>query len=233
MPLREEPTVYLGHKSDSSLAFGFVWVGVKDHYRTSAHQVRRPAAGETVVELRCAICDTELLLRVRSLEFSQRVRKRCLVTALVGLAITLLAFAVGFITESAGAPIPLSTAIGTILVTAIPVGIVTFGVGAYGWRNEASVRLYTTDDLPDETHRLFDQDSYGYLKRVSAGSGQGSVRVSHTMSPRSSVVTWSRSKPILSRTRKDAMFQVRTVDQSRLRPVAIAASSTAWAASVA
>jgi hypothetical protein len=63
---------------------------------------------------------------------------------------------------------------------------------------------------------------------------QGSTRVSQTTSlPSSFVVTWSRSNPSFSRTRSDGVFQLPTVDQSRVRPVAIAASSTARAASVA
>lgn len=43
--------------------------------------------------------------------------------------------------------------------------------------------------------------------------------MSHTSSPRSSVVTWSRWKPSLSRTRNDGAFQGRTDDHSRFRPV--------------
>lgn len=61
----------------------------------------------------------------------------------------------------------------------------------------------------------------------------GKDRVSHTSSPPSSAETWSRWNPSFSRTRNDAVFQGRTVDQSRSRPVATAASSTADAASVA
>lgn len=61
----------------------------------------------------------------------------------------------------------------------------------------------------------------------------GSVRVSQTTSPRSSTVTWSRWKASFSSTRSDAAFHVRTVDQSRIRPVVVAASRMARAASVA
>ena len=66
------------------------------------------------------------------------------------------------------------------------------------------------------------------------GESHGNARVIHTISPRSSgVETWSRSKPSLSSTRNNRAFQARTVEPRRVRPVAIAASSTARAASVA
>ncbi len=62
----------------------------------------------------------------------------------------------------------------------------------------------------------------------------GRVRVSQTTSPLpSSGATWSRSKPSFSSTRNDGVFHTPTVDHNRFRPVAIAASSTARAASVA
>lgn len=154
LPLREESTVYVGHQYDSSPAFGFLWIGTETRYRTAAHLVRRPASGETVIEIQCATCEKELLLRVRSIALSQLMRRRSLITALVGLAVTALAIAIGLVSEYAGAPIPLSTALGAVLVTAVPVGLATVGVGAYGWYNEASIRLYTATELGDETHRL-------------------------------------------------------------------------------
>jgi predicted lipoprotein with Yx(FWY)xxD motif len=63
------------------------------------------------------------------------------------------------------------------------------------------------------------------------GPLQGSTRVSQTTSsPLSFVVTWSSLNPSFSRTRSDGVFQLPTVDQSRVRPVATAASRTARAA---
>lgn len=63
--------------------------------------------------------------------------------------------------------------------------------------------------------------------------GQGNERVSQATSPFSSVERRSRANPSFSSTRSDGVFQVPTVDQSRFRPVAAAALTTAPAASVA
>jgi uncharacterized protein (TIGR00730 family) len=62
-------------------------------------------------------------------------------------------------------------------------------------------------------------------KRIN-GKPLRQLAVSHTNSPWSSEETRSRSKPSFSRTRNEAVFHVPTVDQSRLRPVAIAAMTS-------
>jgi hypothetical protein len=66
-----------------------------------------------------------------------------------------------------------------------------------------------------------------------SGASRQSARHLHHFAPvvrRRDVVA---IEPSLSSTRNDGAFQARTVDQSRLRPVAVAASRTARAASVA
>ncbi len=74
----------------------------------------------------------------------------------------------------------------------------------------------------------------GHCRRnPGPGPLHGNERVSQYTSPFSSVETRSRSNPSFSRTRSDGVFHVPTVDQSRFRPVAAAAVTTAPAASVA
>ena len=80
---------------------------------------------------------------------------------------------------------------------------------------------------PGTFRRLWKRDDF-------SATSQGSARVSHTTSsPSSLAVTWSRLNSSFSRTRSDGVFRLPTVAQSRVLPVAMAASSTARAASVA
>lgn len=154
MALHEQSEVVIGHLSGRSPAWGLTWWGEELRYRLSAFPVSRPESGETIVELRCPTCDTELLLRVRSLALSRLIRKRFLVTAMVGLAIAAVMVAIGLGSEYAGSPIPLATALGKVLLIASLLSFATIGVGIVGWRREEGLRLYTGTAHGDDTHRL-------------------------------------------------------------------------------
>ncbi len=81
MPLQEQSHIVIGHLTSRTPAWGLTWWGEERRYQPTAFPVRRPAEGETIVELHCGTCDAELLLRMRSLALSRSIRKRFLVTA--------------------------------------------------------------------------------------------------------------------------------------------------------
>jgi len=154
MPLRERSTVRIGHLTGTSPAFGFLWIGEERRYRVTTHVIRRPASGEAIVELHCDDCDAELLLRVRSTALSRTIRKRYLVTGLIGLvaAVVLIGGAIGL--DEAGIVIPLSTALGKLLLIVSLLSLAVAAVGGYGWSREAGLRLYSQTDRADASHRL-------------------------------------------------------------------------------
>lgn len=153
-PLRERSTVRIGHLTGTSTAFGFIWIGEERRYDLTGFEVRRPAADEKIVELRCDTCGAELLLRVRSTMLSRAIRKRYMVTALVSLAlaVVLIGGAIGL--EEAGVAVPLSTALGAVLVVVPLLALVVFGIACYAWTHEAGLRLYSPTGERDRTHRL-------------------------------------------------------------------------------
>jgi hypothetical protein len=152
--MNEQSTVIVGHLTDTSPAFGFIWVGEERRYRTTAFQVRRPAEGKTLLELRCEECDAELLLRVRSRAWSRMIRRRYQITAAIGLAIAAVTIAVVVGLEEVGVSIPLDTALGVITIVGPLLSLAGFGIGVYGWLHENAVRLYSGTGRTDETHRL-------------------------------------------------------------------------------
>jgi hypothetical protein len=154
MPLQEQSHIVIGHLTSRTPAWGLTWWGEERRYRPAAFPVRRPEAGESVVELRCPTCDAELLLRVRSLALSRLIRKRFLVAAAVGAVVAVVTVAIGLGSEYAGAPIPLATAFGKVLLIASLLSFAAVAVGLVGWRREEGLRLYTVTAQGDETHRV-------------------------------------------------------------------------------
>lgn len=154
MALSERSTVRVGHLTETRPASGFLWWGEEQRYRVFAVAVRHPAEGVALVDLRCEVCDAELLLRVRSTARSRLIRRRYLVTAAVGLAVVVVAVAIGLGTEYAGAPIPLGTAWGTILLLAFLAGLAAVPIGVLFWRKEDPVRLYDATGAGGGGHRL-------------------------------------------------------------------------------
>lgn len=154
MPLREQSIVQIGHLTGTSPAFGFLWIGEERRYRLTSLVVNRPATGRKLVELHCDTCHAELLLRVRSLELSRTIRKRYMLTALIGLAaaVVLIGSAIGL--EEAGITVPLSTALGKILLVVSLLSLVVLGIGCYGWYREEGLRLYSGTGGADKEHRL-------------------------------------------------------------------------------
>ncbi|GAA2147440.1 hypothetical protein [Glycomyces algeriensis] len=153
-PLREQSTVRIGHLTGTSTTFGFIWIGEERRYDLTGFQVRRPATGEKIVELRCDSCGAELLLRVRSSALSRAIRKRRMVTTLVSLAlaVVLIGGAIGL--DEAGITIPLSTAFGVVLLVVSLLTLAVFGIACYAWTHEEGLRLYSPTGQGDRTHRL-------------------------------------------------------------------------------
>lgn len=147
-------TVRVGHLTETRPASGFLWWGEEKRYRVFTVQVRRPAEGVELVDLRCKECDAELLLRVRGTARSRLIRRRYLVTAAVGLAVVVVAVAIGFGSEYAGATIPLGTALGTILLLAFLAGSAATAIGVYAWRHEEPLALYNATGPSAGEHRL-------------------------------------------------------------------------------
>jgi hypothetical protein len=153
-PLREQSTVRIGHLTGTSTAFGFVWIGEERRYDLTGFQIRRPATGEKVVELHCDNCDAELLLRVRSTVLSRAIRKRRMVTTLVSLAVALVLIGGAIVLDEAGVTIPLSTALGAVLLVVSLLALAVFGIACYAWTHEEGLRLYSPTGQGDRTHRL-------------------------------------------------------------------------------
>jgi hypothetical protein len=154
MPSHEQIRVTIGHLSGRSPAWGLTRWGEERRYRAFGFEARRPEAGEIIDELRCPACDAELLLRVRSLALSRLIRRRFQIAAAAGLAVVAVTVAIGLGSEYAGAPIPLATAFGKVLLIAFLLSALAAGVGIYGWRREEPLRLYTGTAQGDETHRV-------------------------------------------------------------------------------
>ncbi|MDN3241753.1 hypothetical protein [Glycomyces tritici] len=153
-PLREQSTVRIGHLTGTSPAFGFVWIGEERRYDLTGFQIRRPATGDKVVELHCDNCDAELLLRVRSTMLSRAIRRRHMVTALVSLAIAVVLIGGSIGLDEAGIVIPLSSALGAVLLVVALLSLVVFGIACYAWTHEEGLRLYSPTGQGDRTHRL-------------------------------------------------------------------------------
>lgn len=153
-PLREQSIVQIGHLTGTSPAFGFIWIGEERRYELTGFVIRRPPTGKKLVELHCDSCDAELLLRVRSMELSRSLRKRYLLTALISLAVAVLIFGSAIGLEEAGYFIPLSTALGKVMLIVPLLSLLVFGIACYAWSHEEGLRLYSGTGRTDETHRL-------------------------------------------------------------------------------
>jgi hypothetical protein len=154
MPLREETIIRIGHLTGTSPAFGFIWVGEERRYQLTSLVVRRPPTGRKLLELECATCGAELLLRVRSMALSRSIRKRYMLTALISLAVAVLIIGGGILLDEAGVFVPLSTALGKLLIAVPLLALLVFGIACYAWTHEEGLRLYSGTGQTDETHRV-------------------------------------------------------------------------------
>lgn len=154
MPLREETTIRIGHLTGTSPAFGFIWIGEERRYQLTSLAVRRPPTGEAILELECATCGAEMVLRVRSMALSRSIRKRHMLTALVSAAVAVLVLGSAFVLEEAGIVLPLSTGLGKLLLAVALLGLLVFGIACYAWTHEEGLRLYSGTGQADETHRV-------------------------------------------------------------------------------
>lgn len=140
-------SVQLHHKVDTR-KFGDTIV---NNYRVSPLEVRRPDRGSSVTEVRCGACDGVIQLRVHSIRYTKRARRRWL--GMVALALLIVAagsFEIyRFESGHYGDPEFLS------IVTPIAwvLGLAATVILGFYWHQEDGVRI-TAQPTPGASHEL-------------------------------------------------------------------------------
>lgn len=149
--LREQSGIVVGHLVDTSFFTVIVYSRETKRFATTPVPFRRPAAAEEVGEVRCGTCGEELLLRVRSVAETKRIRKRHLTVALAGLALSAAAAVFGSLVY-----LPLAEPLGKIVLLAFLAGLPVMGIAGWRWWKEDGVRLHSAGVSTDRTHWRLD-----------------------------------------------------------------------------
>jgi len=149
--LREQSGITVGHLVDTSFFTVIVYSRETKRFATTPVPYRRPASGEEVAEIHCGTCGEELLLRVRSIAETKRVRKRHLTVALAGLALTAAAVVFGSLVY-----LPLAEPLGKAVLVAFLAGLPVTGIAGWLWWKEDGVRLLSAGEGADRDHWRLD-----------------------------------------------------------------------------
>lgn len=149
--LREQSGIVVGHLVDTSFFTVIVYSRETKRFATTPVPYRRPAAGEEVGEIRCGTCGEELLLRVRSVAETKRIRKRYLIVALAGLALAAVTVVFGSLVY-----LPLAEPLGKAVLIAFLLSLPVMGIAGWLWWKEDGVRLHSAGTETDLTHWRLD-----------------------------------------------------------------------------
>ncbi|MEU6248862.1 hypothetical protein [Glycomyces sp. NPDC047010] len=149
--LHEQSGIALGHLVDTSFFTVIVYSRETKRFAAQPVHCRRPAAGEDVAEIHCGTCGEELLLRVRSVAETKRVRKRHLAVALAGLALMAATVVFGSLVY-----LPLADPLGKAVLIAFLLSLPVTGIAGWLWWKEDGLRLLSATGATDQVHWRLD-----------------------------------------------------------------------------
>ncbi|SDK82115.1 hypothetical protein SAMN05216298_1511 [Glycomyces sambucus] len=150
-PLHEQARVVVGHLVDTRFFTVIVYSRETRRFALTHLAFRRPAAGADVAEAHCGECGRELLVRVRSVADTKRVRGRYLAVALAGAAV-----AAGAVVFGSLVYLPLADPLGKLVLIAFLAGLPVAGVAGWLWWREDGVRLMSATGDRDREHWRMD-----------------------------------------------------------------------------
>jgi hypothetical protein len=149
--LHDEAGVVVGHLVDTRFFTVIVYSRETRRFELTPVPCRRPADGDEVAEVHCGACGQELLVRVRSVAATRRVRKRYLTVALIGFAVAVASVVFGSLVY-----LPLAEPLGKIVLIAFLASLPVIGVGGWRWWTEDGLRLMSADGATDQVHWRMD-----------------------------------------------------------------------------